>query len=302
MTEIETSRPSSRPVIAAALLGGIAIAVGAYLLLPTGGTAANATLSIHVTGSETLRPLIVACASSFTAQNPKTSITVKGGGSGDGITSLLLGITDLGMTSRPLLQKEVGFARSKGIELNETSIGMDGIALIVHPGTEVDSVSLGQLKGVFSGKTRDWAGLAKQSGPIVVFARAPGSGTSALFVDRVLGPLEPMVAQFQPTNEAIVAEVAATPGAIGFTSLGAVRSVGDKVKILAVKVNDEASAVLPNAAAVSFGQYPLSRSLSLISAGTPIDLSARFLAHCSGSAGREIVTRAGYFSGSGARP
>ena len=48
-------------------------------------------------------------------QNPEVSITVQGGGSGNGIASLIDGTTDIACASRAMKDKEIKKAFSKSI-------------------------------------------------------------------------------------------------------------------------------------------------------------------------------------------
>lgn len=287
-------------------LSVFAVIAAGYLYFQS-ASARGQSDSLVVLGSETMRAMVSECADSFMARNPNAVITVKGGGSGDGLTNLLLGMTDMGMTSRPLLAKETGFARSKGIDLTLTAIAQDGVAIIVHPSSTIASLTLDQTRAAFSGNLARWSMLAVEGRPgpdlpVVAIARAAGSGTAALFAQRVLTVAETLVARQLPTNEAIVAEVADTPGAIGYTGLGALRNSADRVKVLAIKASADTPAITPTVEAVSQGRYPLSRALFFATVGEQSGIAERFIAHCAGPAGQEIVQKAGYITPKKAKP
>lgn len=125
-------------------------------------------------------------------------------------------------------------------------------------------------------------------------ARAPGSGTASLFDERVMdGKPYGASVQRQPTNETIVADVAARPGAIGYTSLGAARSAGDRVKVIALQTA-QAAPVMPSPDAIRSGQYPLTRALYLGTAGKPASTTKTFLDFCLGASAQPLLQRAGY--------
>ena len=202
-----------------------------FFLLREGQTVVGATGSVQVVGSESVRPVVAACAEEFMARNPKADIVVKGGGSGDGVAAILHGIADVGMTSRDLTQRERDYAASKGIELSEFHLARDGVTVIVNGASRMTALDLDQLQAIFTGRIRNWRELGGDDAEITAFARAAGSGTASLFGDRILrgAPYASSVAQL-PTNEAIVSEVAARAGAIGYTSLGALRTARNSVK------------------------------------------------------------------------
>lgn len=250
---------------------------------------------MQIAGSETMRPVVTACAEEFMTRNPHADIIVKGGGSGDGVAALLHGIVDIGMTSRDLSRRERDFAASKGIDISVFELALDGITVIVNPANAVPALDLGQLRSIFAGTLKNWRELGVAGAQILVFARAAGSGTASLFGERVLGDI-PYAASVQhlPTNEAIVAQVAARPGAIGYTGLGALRSAGDRIKAVALRANALSVPVSPTAEAIRSRNYPLTRTLYLSAAGTPPAVVKAFLDFCSSPSGQALVQRAGY--------
>ena len=251
--------------------------------------------SVQIVGSETIRPIVSACAEEFMTRNPQADIVVKGGGSGDGIAALLHGIVDLGMTSRELSAREREYAAAKGIEISLFDIALDGITIIVNRANATTALDLEQLRDLFTGKTRNWRELGGAAGDVSVLGRTAGSGTALLFAERVLrGAPYARTAQHLPTNEAIVAEVSARPGAIGYSSLGALRGAGDRVTVVALRARPQAPPVAPTAEAVRSRTYPLARTLYLSAAGTPTGTVKAFLDYCSSATGQALLQKAGY--------
>src|SRR5215472_7958254 len=73
---------------------------------------------VQVVGSESMRPTIAAIAEDFMTRNPLADITVRGGGSGDGIAALLHGMVDIAMTSRDVMPRERAYVSDRGLELS----------------------------------------------------------------------------------------------------------------------------------------------------------------------------------------
>ena len=73
---------------------------------------------VQVVGSESMRPTIGAIAEDFMTRNPLADITVRGGGSGDGIAALLHGMVDIAMTSRDVTPGERAYVSDRGLELS----------------------------------------------------------------------------------------------------------------------------------------------------------------------------------------
>lgn len=257
--------------------------------------AANKTGSVQVVGSETMRAAVTTCAADFMSRNPQADIVVKGGGSGHGVAALLHGIVDIGMTSRDLSRRERDYAASKNIEIAVAELARDGIAIVVNRANAITALDIRQLHDIYSGKTRNWRDLEGGDADIVAYARAEGSGTASLFGERVMGE-DPYVASVlaMPTNEAIVAEVAMRPGAIGYTSLGAVKGAGDRIKVIALRPDVNSAPVAPTVETVRSGQYPLTRTLYLGTVGKPLGPVQTFIDFCSGAGGQALLERAGY--------
>jgi phosphate transport system substrate-binding protein len=287
-------------------LAGIAVGAIAGVLVSTAvyryfaqphADASSETGSVQVLGSESMRPAVTACAEDFMTRNPDADIIVKGGGSGDGVAALLHGLVDIGMTSRELSQRERDYAVGRGFAVSVFPMALDGVTIVVNHANPVTTLSIDQLRDIFTGKIRNWHELEGFGGEIVPFARAAGSGTASLFGERALGEQEygPSV-QRLPTNEAIVAEVAARPGAIGYAGLGALRVGGDKVRAVALNTTASSTPVIATPATVIAGTYPLSRTLYLATAGPPLATSKAFIDFCLSPNGQALFQRVGYVS------
>ena len=256
---------------------------------------AATTGSVQVAGSESMRPVVTACAESFMARKPKADAIVRGGGSGDGIAALLHGLVDVGMTSSDLSKRERDYAQSKGIEITQFPLALDAIAIVVNRTNPVVGLSLAQVQSVFTGKVRNWRELQGEDREIRLFGRSAGSGTATLFAERIVGeaPQAESVENL-PTNEAIVAQVAAQPAAIGYTGLGALTGARDRIKAVSIRDDQQPAAAAATPEAIRSGRYPLARTLSFVTAREASSTSRAFLDFCLGANGQALVQRAGY--------
>jgi phosphate transport system substrate-binding protein len=282
---------------AAVILAG----AGAYLYFGAGGeSSASPVGSIQVVGSESMHPSVTACAEDFMTRYPQADVIVRGGGSGDGVAALLHGITDIAMASRELTQREREYARSNSIELAVFAVARDGISIIVNRVNPVADLSLGQLREIFAGRLRNWGDLGSAPGEILPFARAAGSGTALMFSERVLGG-EAYAASVQrlPTNEAIVSDVASQRDGIGYTDLGALKHGGDRVRAIALRADDQSPPVVATPETIVSAQYPLSRRLTLVAAGSPLGTAKAFIDFCTSAPGQALFQRAGFVAAKG---
>src|SRR5262249_29570822 len=151
----------------------------------------------------------------------------------------------------------------------------------------IASLDIIRLRDIFSGKIVNWRDLEVDLPAIAALARAPGSGTELLFSERVMVDTAYGADVHKlPTNEAIVAEVGRQPGAIGYTGLGALRSGGDRIKVIALRTVADSQPVSPTTETIHDASYPLARTLLLVTAGSPSGTAKAFLEFCQGPSGR----------------
>jgi phosphate transport system substrate-binding protein len=240
---------------------------------------------LTIQGSTTVLPIAQSAAEVYMDNNPEADITVRGGGSGTGIAALIDGATDIADASRPMKQKEIKQARENGVNPVAHVIARDGIAVIVHPDNLVSSMSIEDIKAIFTGEVSRWSDFGG-SGTIVVVSRDAASGTFETFNELALENAKLTDAALMlASNLEVARTIAQTPGAIGYVGLG---YLTDEVK--ALKVNN----VLPSEATVQDGTYPLARLLFMYTNGNPSGLAKNFIDFIMCPQGQNIVQEAGF--------
>jgi len=158
---------------------------------------------------------------------------------------------------------------------------LDGITLITHSSNPVAGMTLLQLRDAYLGRTLDWRALGGLALDLTVVSREGDSGTRALFEERVMqGRQVTLTSVVVPKGEAVVGYVTATPGALGYVSLG---QVVPAVNVLSVE------GVAPSAASVADGSYPLSRPFYLVARVEPTEGPREFVDWLLGAGGQKIV-------------
>lgn len=74
---------------------------------PTGNSNDKLSGSIQISGAFALYPIVVRWAEEFKKIHPNVQIDISGGGAGKGITDVLTGMVDIGMSSRDLQPEEI---------------------------------------------------------------------------------------------------------------------------------------------------------------------------------------------------
>lgn len=223
-------------------------------------------------GSDTLVNLALMWAEKYQLVHPNVQISVSGGGSGTGITSLINGTVDIANASRAIKAEEIAEANSQGIEPYEIVVADDAIAVIVNPQNPVEQLTIEQVALIYQGLITNWQEVGGEDRPIVCLSRETNSGTHVYFLETVvrMGDADSMVLFSEetlllPSSEGIIAEVRDNPNAIGYDGLG---YVTEEVKVLALSQGG-ADYILPSEATVKDGSYPIARQLYMYTNGEP---------------------------------
>jgi phosphate transport system substrate-binding protein len=136
-------------------------------------------------------------------------------------------------------------------------IGMDALAVVVHPGSLMDRISLAQLRDLMSGRLSEGARLGAMPGPVRVNVRDEASDAWRLVQQQVLGTHGARTdLQHHATDAALVQAVVADEHALGLVPLSAAGSA----KVLAL-VDTLGSIWIPTPESVATERYPLTHRL-----------------------------------------
>jgi phosphate transport system substrate-binding protein len=252
------------------------------------------TTMISVEGSDTMMSLLKTWAESFKQSHPNTPISMTTADSGGGIAALINGTTDMALSSRELTDAEVAAAKSKGVHLLKATVALDAIAVIVNPLNAVESLSLGQLKSIYSGKVTDWQQAGGKKQLISAYSREKNSGTYEYFHDHVMGGVEDASAvRRMPSIERLVEVVSKEPGAVAYVGLGHALAQNNRVKIEKIRLIEGGPAVEPSPSSIT-NNYPLSRPLLIFTDENAKSSVREFVDFCSSSTGQNLVHATGY--------
>lgn len=256
------------------------------------------TAYIENKGSDTIVNLALAWAEKYQALHPEVRISVTGGGTGTGIAALINNTVDIANASRQIKTEEVENAQKNGAEPVEFVVARDAIAVIVNPQNPIQQLSLQQISDIYSGKINNWSELGGDDRPIVRLSRETNSGTHVYFLEAVLrlGEKENKIlfatnTLLLPSSEGIISEVRDNPNAIGYDGLG---YVTPEVKIIAVAKTPDGEYILPSAATVTNGSYPISRDLYMYTASQPEGAIQAYLEWILSPEAQQIVTQLGF--------
>lgn len=262
--------------VLAAVLGTIVCASSALLTSCSSGEAKT----VSTDGSTSMEKVIGALGEAFEAENSGTTFTYNPTGSGSGITAVLEGRCDIGLSSRAFKDDE------KAQGLTETVLAYDGIAIIVNPENTVEDLTVDQIASIYKGEVTNWSEVGGADGEIVLIGREAGSGTRDGF-ESITGTKDACKYRQELTSTGdVITTVANNPNAIGYASLA---SVKDTVKALKV------GGVTPTEDTVKDGTYLIQRPFVFVTKTDKklSDTAQKFFDYAMSSAAASIISKAG---------
>ena len=246
----------------------------------------NDVKTLTVAGSTTVLPINQECARLMMETDPKLKISVSGGGSGHGIKSVGAGEINIGAASRDIKSKEMELYP----DLKAVGVGKDSVAIVVNGANSIDELTMDEVSKIFAGEIKNWKEVGGEDSEIRVLTREDGSGTREVFEKYVLKPSLRDIsreASVKPSNGEVRATVKTDDKSIGYLSLG---YVDTSIKALGI---DGVEATVENVLA---GNYPIVRTLYLVTKGEPDTLESEFIDFVLSDRGQGVVEEMGYIS------
>lgn len=242
--------------------------------------------TINIAGSTTVLPIVQVAAEAYMDRNPATNISVRGGGSSIGIKSVIIQTVDIGNASRRIDKLETDLMESEKVDLLETPIARDAIAIVVQKKNPVSDLSLEQLRKIYSGEVINWKGVGGLDQKIIVIARDFSSGSFLVFNETVLDSIKVIQNSIRlPSNNAVANAVGYTPGAIGYIGMGYLH---DNLKLLSLE------GIFPDSQTISTNSYKLSRLLYMYTSQHQHSIADDFIDFILSEEGQQIVEAQGY--------
>jgi phosphate transport system substrate-binding protein len=250
-------------------------------------------------GSDTLVNVAQAWAEAYPEVNPEVAVAVSGGGSGTGIAAMINGTVDIANASRKMKDKEMKLAEEHGQHPVEHVVGYDALAVFIHKDNPITSMSLAQLKDIYSRdpKVKKWSEMGITvpgcKDKIVVVSRQNNSGTYAYFQGTVLGKGgKYRQGTLDMHGSKDVADlVEKTPCAIGYSGLA---YATDHLKMVCIATDGADACVAPSVATASDRSYPIARPLFMYTNGEPQGEIKNYMDWIQSDVGQCILVKKGY--------
>ena len=232
-------------------------------------------VQVTLAGSTSVQPF----AERWAEEYPAGRIIVQSGGSTAGIKAAHDGTADIGMSSRELRPSETS-------GLVQTIVARDGIAVIVHASNAVRTMTLAQLRDVYSGRIRNWRELGGRARTITVITREDGSGTRDAFEAFVMNAGHEIAPSALVTaySGGLRKMVAQDPQAIGYVTFSQLNA-----QVAAVAIDG----VTPSEKSIASGVYRLQRPFVFLTNGPPRGAASAFIEFVLSAPGQQLARDAG---------
>lgn len=248
----------------------------------------TSTLSGTVTGSgsSALLPLAKAAAESFMKENPDVTVTMNGGGSGEGLKQVSAGSVQIGNSD---VFAEEKLDATQAAELKDHKVCTITMAPVVNKDLGLKDLTTQQLTDIFTGKITNWKDAGGPDEKIVLVTRPSSSGTRALFKEWAIGGQEEASNKSLETDDSgtLLTTVQQNKGAIGYVALS---YLVDKTDVQAVSIDG----VEPTLENTYNGKYKVWGYEHMYTKGEPDEITQAFLDFMMGDKFAADLEKMGY--------
>ena len=192
---------------------------------------------------------------------------------------------------------ELEIAANRGVTLTIKPVCYDSFVFITHVDNPVDNLTVEQIRGIYSGRIRNWSEVGGEDEEIVAFQRNPGSGSQTAMIEIVMDGIKMMDAPagWRPVGMGIlidfIAEYQNRPNSIGYTFKYYIDRLYKNPNIKILKVNG----VEPSDNNVRNSSYPFTAPYNgVIRNADANSTGGRFLDWLLSAEGQRVIAQAGY--------
>lgn len=244
------------------------------------------------------------------------------------LDSLLNNKVDVVITSTDLTQDQKTRLSLQKRAYRSRMIAVDAVAIIMNKDNDIDELSMGELKDLFTGKYRLWGKLTPtkfRNDSIKLLFDGNATGVIHYIKNKFLGGKDfPFPVYSAHSSEEVFKIIEKYKNAIGFVgvswvaesmtssqkpanerflelnkedSIPSLIDFTDRVKVLKVRRDDRLNGVKPYQAYINDGSYPLFRKIYAIDASLLGTIDHSFFVFLTGTVGQKIILQTGIMPG-----
>ncbi len=241
----------------------------------------------------------------------KLRISVSTRGNLPGLEALLRGQADLWMAATQVTEADLEIMRKRNVpnvptlaELQtpgtENVVGLDAVAIVVHPDNPVKRLTIPQIRDLFQGKIANWSQLGGPNLPVKLYAVDESAGYAGIFCSAIIGDpdisscmrgLGRLAAPPFEIPDDLAEQVVKDPGGVSFVAF---EDRHDARAIAIATACDKAIGI--DGFLIKTDEYPLTRRLYLYSnPSKPLTAASRtYLAYVLSGEGQTSVGMKGF--------
>ena len=176
--------------------------------------------TLRVNGSTTTMGKIISKIKDPFEKATGIELVVNANGSGAGARDLVAGKCDASVASESLEDLKKAVPELNNIpDIKVSILGNDNLAVIVNKANPITALTKDQLKGLNTGKIKNWKDVGGMDADVIVVTSEKGSGTRAMVTKQILDgePFTPDIVEAS-TTMAEVKEVSSMKEAVGAVS------------------------------------------------------------------------------------
>ena len=215
---------------------------------------------------------------------------------GEAYDNLINGHVDIIFVLAPSDQ-QLAKAKEAGKELKLTPIGKEAFVFFVNDKNRVQSLTVEEIKGIYSGEIKNWKEVGGKKKEIRAFQRPQDSGSQTAlqhFMGEVpiMDPPVEDIASLMGTIIDQVSDYKNYKNAIGYTFryYSTEMTQNNAIRLLAV------NGVEPTKETIRSGDYPITNELYAVTAGSDNPHTEAFIDWILSEQGQEIIEKTGYVS------
>lgn len=254
------------------------------------GTTVTKKLSGDLTlaGSTALQPLAEQAGKVFMDKYNDVTVTVQGGGSGQGLNLVSEGTVNIGNSDVPAEEK---LDKDKAKNLVDNKVCVIGFAMVTSKDVKVDSLTKQQIQDIFTGKVTNWKQVGGNDEAINVVNRTKSSGTRATFKDTIMESADEKegLGTLQDASGSAEKALESNKGSITYLALSYLTSdIKDKVNVVKI---DGIESSKEN---IISGKYPFWSYEHMYTNGKPSELAKAFIDYMTSSENKSLTEKLGY--------
>ncbi len=218
----------------------------------------------------------------------------------DAFTALRYETAQIGMASRRITPPEARSLRDAGAGLmvapsQEHVFALESLVVVVHPDNPVHTLTMDQVKGIFTGRYQNWQQVGGPDAPITVIDREGWSAKRASFAEAIFG--DPTEMKGLRNALVVKTEIEAGDGVAGDVSaIGYVSHANKRGNRALELISDCGLTMSPDGFAARTEEYALLQRLYLYNREKGLDQpSQAFLDYVLSGDADPIIRKAGFF-------